>query len=121
MILLLLFVFWSSCGIAMQLESSERIIGHELSEKDKNALIEIDHKNKLQESETVAIQQKGAWRYARVQSIPTRDCPGLGIVNLRPACPEKDTDYNNYGGFVLHFKHVRKLHCVENVKVQKTE
>lgn len=120
--LLLVFIVWSTCGIAMHLESCQRVIGQELSEKDKSNLAGIDYKNKLHDGDIVAIQQKGAWRYARVQALPSQNCPnGLGVVNLRPADPARNADFNNYGGFVFHFKRVRKLAPVEPAKIQKTE
>lgn len=122
MMLLLLSMLWSTCGIAMHSESCQRVIGHELSEKDKNNLSQIDYKNKLHDGDIVAIQQKGVWRYVRVQAVPSQNCPnGLGIVNLRPIDPEKNTDLNNYGGFVCQFSRVRKLPSFEHVKMQKIE
>ena len=118
--LLLVLMVWSTCSIAMNSDPSERVIGHELSEKDKGSMRIVDH-NKFEIGETVAIQQQGAWRYARVQSVPEVNCPGYGLINLRPAEPEKNSDYNNYGGQAFHFKHVRKLPSVEHIKVQRTE
>lgn len=105
---LLFFILCAACGIAMQSEHCERILGHELSEKDKENFIKLGSGFTVTENEMVAIKFQDTWLYARVQSLPLKDL-GLGIVNLRPMNPNNPPEGNNYGGFVIHFRHVRKL------------
>lgn len=106
--ILLLAFLWTVFGHAM---NGERVVGHELSEFDKENCKKIELDITVQQDEMVACNYKGSWFYARVQTLPVHRALGYGTVNFRPLNHEYDPtdERNTYGGRAVHFKHVRKL------------
>lgn len=142
---LLFFILWTACGIAMQseqpeksseqesceryiamrlkaqhgvtLHEPERVVGQELSKKDEDSMLDIDYNTKLDEKEIVAVNIHGKWVYGWVQAKPDlSNGIGLGIVNW--ASPIGDI----FRGQARNFSDaVKKLPDLDKLKVQKTQ
>lgn len=102
--ILLLAFLWTVFGHAM---NGKRVVGQELSEFDKDNFTKIEKGVSIAEDEIVAVQHQDTWRYARIQALP--NVTKYGILNLRPIQDPPPLAGNNFGGFVIHFRHVRKL------------
>lgn len=108
---ILILLFFVSNVLCMQ-----RPIGQLISDGDWQQAQTITRDTRLDLNEIVAVNTQGKWRYGWVQSTPDPSTGiWLGIVNW--VSQVGDT----YGGQAKNFGHaVKKLPCLDHVKVPKT-
>ena len=82
----------------------ERVVGQEICNDDEQLMRKIEYPTDVKMDEIVAVNHKGQWLYARVQTLPKVPL-WMGIVNWYTA-----NTNDNHGGQAIHYKrHVRKL------------